>query len=101
RRLHTRFDCDWSSDVCSSDLGVDLARNFGERFEVDDAGHGCATRPDQLRTLALRDVPHLVVVDPTGVLAHLVLHRSEELARDRQIGRESCRESVSSYVLYV
>src|SRR5579859_2583250 len=22
RRLHTRFDCDWSSDVCSSDLGV-------------------------------------------------------------------------------
>src|SRR5688572_32556080 len=20
RRLHTRFDCDWSSDVCSSDL---------------------------------------------------------------------------------
>src|SRR2546430_7416211 len=24
RRRHTRFDCDWSSDVCSSDLG-DLA----------------------------------------------------------------------------
>src|SRR2546427_2432683 len=22
RRRHTRFDCDWSSDVCSSDLGV-------------------------------------------------------------------------------
>src|SRR5256886_2402727 len=21
RRRHTRFDCDWSSDVCSSDLG--------------------------------------------------------------------------------
>src|SRR2546427_6917080 len=27
RRRHTRFDCDWSSDVCSSDLcpGVELA----------------------------------------------------------------------------
>src|SRR5205085_6852959 len=26
RRRHTRFDCDWSSDVCSSDLdGVPLA----------------------------------------------------------------------------
>src|SRR5256886_6469662 len=24
RRRHTRFDCDWSSDVCSSDLGVTL-----------------------------------------------------------------------------
>src|SRR5205085_7093743 len=21
RRRHTRFDCDWNSDVCSSDLG--------------------------------------------------------------------------------
>src|SRR2546427_10173492 len=25
RRRHTRFDCDWSSDVCSSDLPPDLA----------------------------------------------------------------------------
>src|SRR2546427_3014674 len=24
RRRHTRFDCDWSSDVCSSDLVFDL-----------------------------------------------------------------------------
>src|SRR5256886_6944404 len=23
RRRHTRFDCDWSSDVCSSDLACD------------------------------------------------------------------------------
>src|SRR2546430_5957232 len=27
RRRHTRFDCDWSSDVCSSDL-------FAPRFEL-------------------------------------------------------------------
>src|SRR2546430_7251740 len=26
RRRHTRFDCDWSSDVCSSDLHVVRAR---------------------------------------------------------------------------
>src|SRR2546430_4829473 len=25
RRRHTRFDCDWSSDVCSSDLGEGIA----------------------------------------------------------------------------
>src|SRR2546430_1738271 len=25
RRRHTRFDCDWSSDVCSSDLFVAIA----------------------------------------------------------------------------
>src|SRR5688572_31844066 len=26
RRRHTRFDCDWSSDVCSSDLRLRAAR---------------------------------------------------------------------------
>src|SRR5438270_3831526 len=25
RRRHTRFDCDWSSDVCSSDLRMEAA----------------------------------------------------------------------------
>src|SRR2546430_9199146 len=28
RRRHTRFDCDWSSDVCSSDL---VPQAFSER----------------------------------------------------------------------
>src|SRR3989475_2888480 len=28
RRRHTRFDCDWSSDVCSSDL-------FGRKLDVE------------------------------------------------------------------
>src|SRR5688572_33137377 len=26
RRRHTRFDCDWSSDVCSSDLNLNLSQ---------------------------------------------------------------------------
>src|SRR2546430_291923 len=30
RRRHTRFDCDWSSDVCSSDLQVLLNVNVPE-----------------------------------------------------------------------
>src|SRR5688572_31500456 len=32
RRRHTRFDCDWSSDVCSSDLTVDMARRQADDF---------------------------------------------------------------------
>src|SRR5256886_11134301 len=43
RRRHTRFDCDWSSDVCSSDLGtpslaeVATAAKLGvPREEIDD-----------------------------------------------------------------
>src|SRR2546430_10833142 len=29
RRRHTRFDCDWSSDVCSSDLPVHIEHRGG------------------------------------------------------------------------
>src|SRR3990167_2364316 len=35
RRRHTRFDCDWSSDVCSSDLWVAIATTA--RVDVDYA----------------------------------------------------------------
>src|SRR6266853_4362172 len=35
RRRHTRFDCDWSSDVCSSDLVTmrDLLEHRPHRYE--------------------------------------------------------------------
>src|SRR5205085_9523718 len=36
RRRHTRFDCDWSSDVCSSDLYI------GNAFAGHTAGHANA-----------------------------------------------------------
>src|SRR5205085_6508432 len=29
RRRHTRFDCDWSSDVCSSDLRCNTPTDIG------------------------------------------------------------------------
>src|SRR6266478_9057335 len=37
RRRHTRFDCDWSSDVCSSDLlnGKNNSFGFGVRYPND------------------------------------------------------------------
>src|SRR2546427_2286794 len=42
RRRHTRFDCDWSSDVCSSDLKVNLANAYPRcyvtrRIHTDEA----------------------------------------------------------------
>src|SRR2546430_14293835 len=43
RRRHTRFDCDWSSDVCSSDLvsdrdlvGIIDHRHFGNRADGEN-----------------------------------------------------------------
>src|SRR5204863_6572400 len=38
RRRHTRSLRDWSSDVCSSDLAVINAKEFGGVFALDDAG---------------------------------------------------------------
>src|SRR2546430_10159161 len=40
RRRHTRFDCDWSSDVCSSDLdvGSDIALANAVAREIIAAG---------------------------------------------------------------
>src|SRR2546427_3863609 len=44
RRRHTRFDCDWSSDVCSSDLAPDHRRvakddwRAGEAVEESNSG---------------------------------------------------------------
>src|SRR5205085_7862795 len=34
RRRHTIFDCDWSSDVCSSDLYVDYAAKPAEALRI-------------------------------------------------------------------
>src|SRR5882762_11467214 len=56
RRRHTRFKCDWSSDVCSSDLGCFGLRDLVfvvREDQVDAAGVnverlGAAALPDLL-----------------------------------------------------
>src|SRR2546430_12660862 len=41
RRRHTRFDCDWSSDVCSSDLRIGMAYKLTSNGKtVIRAGYG-------------------------------------------------------------
>src|SRR2546430_9591996 len=57
RRRHTRFDCDWSSDVCSSDLpgrhpgrakprdpSGDLKSEKAGKKPDDNAGNGAGAR---------------------------------------------------------
>src|SRR5256886_10109009 len=48
RRRHTRFDCDWSSDVCSSDLRKLPARKRGR-----------ARKPRPLGSIGLLELPCL------------------------------------------
>src|SRR2546430_6228127 len=48
RRRHTRFDCDWSSDVCSSDLALGAEGRPGGQH-VGRAGGNVIREPRAVR----------------------------------------------------
>src|SRR6266567_2926001 len=58
RRRHTRFDCDWSSDVCSSDLGSQLIGKL----------EGPEVQPDAKRPAKLAEAPMLAELVKAGKL---------------------------------
>src|SRR2546430_7074291 len=84
RRRHTRFDCDWSSDVCSSDLPAhERPPRLVRRGVARDLGHyhvGVAVDDHVLSTTSSRE-PAITSPAP----AHTVRFK---------IGRASCRERV-------
>src|SRR2546430_6070761 len=86
RRRHTRFDCDWSSDVCSSDL---------RRRERGRAGLGDPERRRQYRICAAGDLDRAgALLAPAGDRENRAqgIVRSEE----RRVGKE-CRSRWSPY----
>src|SRR5688572_31402499 len=88
RRRHTRFDCDWSSDVCSSDL-ILPPRAAGVATIVGD-GHRVAPA---VAIAALRlATGHLNEFGMPGRAAPVALDRSEE----RRVGKE-CRSRWAPY----
>src|SRR5439155_10270640 len=80
RRRHTRWPRDWSSDVCSSDLGKGAARKIraGGRVPAVIYGHGGDAVPV---TVDAKELFHLLHTD-----AGMNVLRSEE----RRVGKE-CR----------
>src|SRR2546427_9556816 len=87
RRRHTRFDCDWSSDVCSSDL----FESEVERLIVE--GDHPAKRPLGI-LFDLIAMPWTLVQhgENDDFAIHMLLTRSEE----RRVGKE-CRSRWSPY----
>src|SRR5689334_24648664 len=77
RRRHTRWNCDWSSDVCSSDLPPPPS-TAGQRYVPDDQ----PTLPFQSCWYQPFCDARIFVVEPSGS----TLRRSEE----RRVGKE-CR----------
>src|SRR2546430_5676607 len=89
RRRHTRFDCDWSSDVCSSDLRPGTA--------ADDASPGRTRRlrPDRRRPSADATPLPCFAGSEDGRPAALRL-APEERSEERRVGKE-CRSRWSPY----
>src|SRR5207237_6787783 len=92
RRRHTRFKCDWSSDVCSSDLLI-----------TGGAGYlGSILTPHLLSLGHQVTVLDTLMYGQAPLLDHCINDKFEfvyEDARDectlrrQQIGRASCRET--------
>src|SRR5688572_31642446 len=68
RRRHTRFDCDWSSDVCSSDLT------------------SCSAEHEVLEEVGEAGLPFF----------HLVSRADADRSEERRVGKE-CRSRWSPY----
>src|SRR6266568_7871129 len=65
RRRHTRWNCDWSSDVCSSDLGAMSAANWLALHAVRHM-HEYGTRREHLGEIALTARAH-AALNPAAV----------------------------------
>src|SRR2546430_8721654 len=88
RRRHTRFDCDWSSDVCSSDLISRSWTMFIFRFCV-----ACALAAALLTCPAFPALAQVADQPGAGLPTIVVTaQRSEE----RRVGKE-CRSRWSPY----
>src|SRR2546430_10042682 len=89
RRRHTRFDCDWSSDVCSSDLlaALDgLPPGWWAGFLTYELGGAVEQISPRPQPNGRDDEPPLPDLVLARFPARLVLDRSEE----RRVGKE-CR----------
>src|SRR5688572_26809440 len=75
RRRHTRFDCDWSSDVCSSDLALSDATRRGV---LEQLGRADASITD------LADKFHMTL---TGMKKHVGVLEQAGLVTTEKVGR--------------
>src|SRR2546427_10900783 len=103
RRRHTRFDCDWSSDVCSSDLMLQqwaqerdrqlLAERYLAAKEQAEQALEAKSRFLSAASHDLRQPLHAL-----GLLVETARQRNADGARseERRVGKE-CRSRWSPY----
>src|SRR3712207_8505787 len=96
RRRHTRYWRDWSSDVCSSDLGVLVA----DRLVRSMWRHAIFTGPDQWRTVALILAVLWIVIGAVAALAVLGPPNAEDREKDRKSTRLNSSHANISYAVF-
>src|SRR2546430_4442501 len=90
RRRHTRFDCDWSSDVCSSDLSYPWPGNIRELQNVVE------------RSVIVCETENFSVDEswlsrkPLATESTTQLELSQKRSEERRVGKE-CRSRWSPY----
>src|SRR5689334_24763740 len=90
RRRHTRWNCDWSSDVCSSDLGTSALGTSGSGAGGSATGSSSLGGPAHDREATPGGAPNPTFDRVRDVGEHR--RRSEE----RRVGKE-CRSGWSAY----
>src|SRR5205085_8714277 len=88
RRRHTRFDCDWSSDVCSSDLGPVASAEYSS---PNDSSADDPSSDDSDEEARVRNAP-----PGRPKRRSVTCETIAELQAMHQIGRASCRERVEN-----
>src|SRR5690606_40037821 len=86
RRRHTRFSRDWSSDVCSSDLGgaQPFNQNVYTFFEVGQYSAHVGFMIDKLTAMMM------VVVTFVSFLVHVyTIGYMQDRSEERRVGKES------------
>src|SRR2546430_12707635 len=90
RRRHTRFDCDWSSDVCSSDLPP---RSRLRRAQCA-SGEGVSLRTSRGHAPGWAEAR--APQDPRRWVERHALLRQRARSEERRVGKE-CRSRWSPY----
>src|SRR2546430_7730460 len=88
RRRHTRFDCDWSSDVCSSDLRDAFPRLI-DLFDSAARAVAALDEPPATNPLAAGVTADREALESAGI-------PSDERSEERRVGKE-CRSRWSPY----
>src|SRR5260370_37497142 len=101
RRRHTRFKCDWSSDVCSSDLGSGRDRQIVSRdgeIVAPTRIENRAGSDSQLPILDRRAKIFFVAARRVALTSRVLKDRLHLFARseERRVGKE-CRSRWSPY----